>query len=176
MALWALGDAVPRIDQNAWVHPAAQLIGHVVVRAGASIWPGAVLRADFGWIDVDEGSSVQDNCVLHPGSRMPVQIGRDCIVGHAVHLEGAVIEDAVLIGSDSILPDGARVRTGAIVAAGALLLRGTEVHPGQRAQGVPAKLVVHEGSSARVRQGAHNYRRLARRYMDELRPVEAVAR
>lgn len=176
MALWALGDAVPQVDPDAWVHSAAQLIGNVVVRAAASIWPGAVLRADFGRIEVGEGSSVQDNCVLHPGSQLPTLIGRDCVVGHAVHIEGAVIEDAVLIGSGSILLDGARVRTGAVVAAGALLVPNTEVPPGRRAQGVPARLVAHDGTPAQVRDGARQYRRLARRYAAELRRVDTAAR
>lgn len=169
MSLWALGDLAPRVDPEAWVHPAAQLIGDVVVAAGASIWPGAVLRADFGRIEVGEGSSVQDNSVLHPGSRMPTEIGRECIVGHAVHLEGALVEDAVLIGSGSILLNGARVRTGASVAAGALLVPNTEVPAGCRAQGVPATLFERAADPDQVRAGAARYRELARRYRSELR-------
>jgi len=173
MALWALGEAVPRVDPEAWVHPAAQLIGNVVVRAHASVWPGAVLRADFGTIEVGEGSSVQDNSVVHPGSRIPTVIGRDCIIGHAVHLEGVLIEDGVLIGSGSILLDGVRVRSGAAVAAGAVLVKGTEVPARHRAQGVPARLVPHDGTAEQVREGAATYRRLSRRYAEQLREVPA---
>jgi carbonic anhydrase/acetyltransferase-like protein (isoleucine patch superfamily) len=169
VAVWRLGDAIPRICPSAYVHPAAQVIGDVTLRAHASVWPGAVLRADFGQIDVGEGSTVEDNCILHPGSRQPTRIGRDCVIGHGVHLEGVRIEDAVLIGSGSILLSGALVRTGAAVAAGALVLENTEVPSGHRAQGVPARLVPSDHDPERVRAGARKYRELAQRYAAELR-------
>jgi carbonic anhydrase/acetyltransferase-like protein (isoleucine patch superfamily) len=174
VALWALGDAVPRVDADAWIHPAAQLIGNVTVRAHASIWPCAVLRADFGAIEIGAGSSVEDNCVVHPRSSEPTRIGRDCIVGHAVHLEGVLIEDSVLIGSGSILLEGVQVRTGAVVAAGALVLEGVEVPSGNRAQGVPAMLVPHQVTAEQVRAGAQTYQRLARRYAEQMRSVDAA--
>src|SRR5436190_1163347 len=172
MALWALGDAVPLVDADAWVHPAAQLIGNVIVEANASVWPGAVLRADFGEIRVGAGSCVEDNCVIHPRSTQPTLIGRDCVVGHAVHLEGVVIEDAVLIGSGSNVLEGVHVHTGAVVAAGALVLQGVDVPSGHRAQGVPATLVPQPDAAAQVRAGADTYQRLARRYAEHMRHVD----
>jgi carbonic anhydrase/acetyltransferase-like protein (isoleucine patch superfamily) len=140
MAIWQLGDAVPQIDPTAYIHPAAQVIGDVTLRAHASVWPGAVMRADFGPIEVGEGSTVEDNCIVHPRSHEPTRIGRDCVIGHGVHLEDVLIEDAVLIGSGSILLSGVCVRTGAAVAVGALVLENTEIPHGHRAQGVPARL------------------------------------
>ena len=170
--MWALGDAVPRIDPEAWVHPAAQLIGNVTIAAHASIWPGAVLRGDLGEIEGGEGSAVEDNSMLHPRGPLPTRIGSECVIGHAVHLEGVVVEDAVLIGSGSIMLEGATVRTGGAVAAGALVLEATEVPAGRRAQGVPAALVPQEGVTDQVRAGARTYRDLARRCAAELRPLD----
>src|SRR3954451_23868750 len=141
MALYALGALAPDVDPTAYVHPTAELIGDVVVHAHASVWPGAVLRADFNRIEVGEGSTVEDNVVVHPRGPRPTTIGRDAVVGHLAHLEGVVVEDAVLIGSCSVVLEGARVRAGAMVAAGAVVLEGTEVASGRRAQGVPARLV-----------------------------------
>src|SRR3954466_12110679 len=83
--MWALGDLEPRVDAQAWVHPDAQLIGDVTVGAHASIWPGAVLRADLGAIVVGAGSAIEDNCVIHPRGPHPTTIGADCVVGHAAH-------------------------------------------------------------------------------------------
>jgi carbonic anhydrase/acetyltransferase-like protein (isoleucine patch superfamily) len=171
VTVWALGDAVPQVDPQAWVHPAAQLIGDVVVAAHATIWPGAVLRGDRGRIEVGEGSSVQDNCVVHPRGGRPTTIGRDCVIGHAAHLEGVRIDDAVLVGSGSIVLEGAHVHTGAAVTAGALVREGTEVPPGHRAQGSPAKLVPQAGIAEQVRAGAATYRALAARYARDLRAV-----
>jgi carbonic anhydrase/acetyltransferase-like protein (isoleucine patch superfamily) len=172
MPIWALGDAIPQVSPRAWVHPSAQVIGNVLIGDHASIWPGAVLRADFGSIEIGENSSIQDNCVLHPGERMPTSVGRSCIVGHAVHLEGVLIEDFVLVGSGAIVLDGARVRTGAMVAAGAVVLGGSDVPAGKRAQGVPAELVPHTGTSAQASKGAETYRRMARRYAEQMRRLD----
>src|SRR3954463_13449919 len=141
MAIYALGDLRPDVHPMAYVHPSADLIGDVVVHAHASVWPGAVLRADLNRIDVGEGSAVEDNVVVHPRGPRPTTIGRDAVVGHLAHLEGGVIEEAGLVGSSSIVLEGARVSTGAMVAAGALVREGMEVPPGRRAQGVPARLV-----------------------------------
>src|SRR5919197_4825404 len=158
MTLYALGELGPKVHPTAFVHPTAELIGDVVVHAEASVWPGAVLRADFNRIEIGEGSSVQDNAVLHPRSPHPTTIGRDCIVGHLAHLEGVLIEDAVLIGSRSILLEESCVRPGGGVAAGAVVLAGTEVRSGRRAQGVPAELVACDVYLEAIRAGAKKYR------------------
>src|SRR5689334_14533503 len=168
MALYALGDLVPTVAPTAYVHPTAELIGDVVIHAHASVWPGAVLRADFNRIEVGEGAAVEDNVVVHPRGPRAAEIGRDGVVGHLAHLEGVVVEDAVLIGSRSVVMEGAVVRTGAMVAAGALVLEGVELAAGRRAQGVPARLVEAELDPELVRAGARTYRALQARYRDDL--------
>jgi carbonic anhydrase/acetyltransferase-like protein (isoleucine patch superfamily) len=167
MTLWSHHGEAPQVDEGAWVHPSAQLIGEVTVGAHASVWPGAVLRADIGAIVVGEGSCVEDNCVLHPFSTRPTVIGRNCVVGHAVHLEGVTIEDAVLVGSASVVLEGACVRTGAMVAAGAVVTPGFEVPAGSRAQGVPARLVPTTVTPDDVRRGARSYHERAAGYPPE---------
>src|SRR3954454_18278757 len=166
MALYGLGHLTPDVDPAAYVHPTAELIGDVVVHAHASVWPGAVLRADLNRIEGGEGSAVEDNAVVPPRGPRPTTIGRDAVVGHLAHLEGVVVEDAVLIGSRSIVLEGAHVRTGAMVAAGAVVLEGMEVPPGRRAQGVPARLVEVDLDPDVVRAGARTYRELATRYRE----------
>src|SRR2546421_8834865 len=166
MTRYALGELAPWVHPTAYVHPTAQLIGDVVVHAKASVWPGAALRGDFNRIEVGEGSTIEDNAVLHPRSPRPTTIGRDCVVGHLGHLEGVLIEDAVLVGSRSIVLEGACVRTGGIIAAGAVVLAGTEVGSGRRAQGVPARLVAWEPDLDAIRAGARTYRDPARRYRE----------
>src|SRR3954453_12919259 len=164
MALYALGDLTPDVDPTAYVHPTAELIGEVVVHTHASVWPGAVLRADLNRIELGEGCAVEDNVVVHPRGPRPTTIGRDAVVGHLAHLEGVVVEEAVLIGSRSIVLEGARVTTGAMVAAGGVVvLEGREVPAGRRAQGVPARPVEAALDPELVRAGARTYRELAAR-------------
>jgi carbonic anhydrase/acetyltransferase-like protein (isoleucine patch superfamily) len=165
--VWSHHRAVPAVDGTAWVHPSAQLIGEVSLAPYASVWPGAVLRADTGAIAIGEASCVEDISMVHPFSTRPTLIGRDCVVGHAVHLERVTIEDAVLIGPGSVVLEGACVRSGAMVAAGAVLTPGFEVPAGSRAQGVPARLVPMNLSAEDVRRGARSYRARASGYPRE---------
>jgi carbonic anhydrase/acetyltransferase-like protein (isoleucine patch superfamily) len=167
MTLWSHHGAAPEIHETAWVHSSAQLIGDVSVGPHASVWPGAVLRADTAAIVIGEGSCVEDLCMVHPFSTRPTLIGSDCVVGHAAHLEGVTIEDAVLLGSGSIVLERALVRTGAMVAAGALLPPGFEVPAGRRAQGVPAGLAPTRITADEIRQGARSYRERAAGYPPE---------
>lgn len=165
MAVYSLGEQIPDIHPTAWVHPSAVVIGSVVLGEQASIWPGAVLRGDFGPIEVGARTCIQDNVTIHADSDGTV-IGAECVVGHAAHIEGAQIEGATLIGVRSIVLR-ARICTGAVVAAGALLLDGFEVPPGQRAQGVPARLAPSAMSVAEIRAGAAAYVTMAARHRSE---------
>jgi carbonic anhydrase/acetyltransferase-like protein (isoleucine patch superfamily) len=154
MHVYALGELVPAIDPGAYVHPDAVVIGSVELAAGASVWPGAVLRGDHGVIRVGERTSVQDGTIVHTTREWPTVIGADCVVGHRAHLEGCVVEDRCLIGSGSLVLNRARIGTGAVVAAAALVREDTLVPPGALALGVPAS--VREGAGLRQRDWVTN--------------------
>ena len=171
MPVYALGDRTPDIDPEAFVHPDAVVIGDVHIGAGSSIWPGAVLRGDYGTVIVGERTSIQDGAVVHAVEAFPTVIGSDCVVGHLAHLEGCVVHDGALIGSGSIVLHRAVVHAGATVAAGAVVRNRMEVPSGAVALGVPA--VIREGASDadEIRGSAALYVMNARRYRDELRPL-----
>lgn len=139
MAVYALGDQVPDIHPTAYVHPGATVIGSVTLGEGATVWPGAVLRGDYGAITVGARTSVQDGTVVHTTEAWPTVIGADCVVGHNAHLEGCVVEDRCLVGSGSVVLNRARVETRAVVGAGAVVTEGGVVPSGHTALGVPAK-------------------------------------
>lgn len=140
MPVYALGEWEPEIDQAAFVHPDAVVIGRVRIGPEASVWPCAVLRGDHGTIEVGARTSVQDGTVVHTTMEWPTVIGADCVVGHNAHLEGCVVEDRCLIGSGSVTLNRSRVRAGAIVAASALVPEGFEVPEQALVAGVPAKV------------------------------------
>ncbi|HEV2953672.1 MAG TPA: gamma carbonic anhydrase family protein, partial [Candidatus Dormibacteraeota bacterium] len=98
MPLFEIHGKRPRVHSEAFVAPTAVLIGDVEVCAGASVWFGAVIRADQAPIVIGEGSNVQDNSVIHVGRNLGTTIGRDVTVGHSALLEGCVIEDGALVG------------------------------------------------------------------------------
>ena len=149
MAIYALGDLVPDIHPDAYVHPDATVIGSVSVGAQSTIWPRVVLRGDYGRIVIGERTSIQDGTVIHVPGIEDTIIGDDCVVGHLVHMEGCTIEDHCLIGSGSIVLHRVVVHRGAVVGANAVVTNGTIVPSGAMALGVPAVIkegVVAEGS------------------------------
>ncbi|MCW2997851.1 MAG: hypothetical protein JWN65_1400 [Solirubrobacterales bacterium] len=171
MPVYALGELVPEIDPDAYVHPDAVVIGSVSIAAEASIWPTAVLRGDFGRIVVGPRSSVQDGTVIHAGTDYATVIGRSCVVGHNAYLEGCVIEDEALVGSmASVLPH-ARIGAGAVVAAGAVVTAGTHVPSRAMALGVPVRIVADGAAGHDYAAGVQRYVDNARRFATELRVV-----
>jgi carbonic anhydrase/acetyltransferase-like protein (isoleucine patch superfamily) len=141
--IYALGDSEPDIDQEAYVHPDATVIGDVRIGAFASVWPQAVLRGDYGRIEIGERTSVQDGTIIHCTEYTPAIIGRECVIGHNVHIEGATIADRCLIASGSVVLNGSVVEEGAIVGAGAVVSFNGHVPARRMALGVPAR--VREG-------------------------------
>src|SRR5258708_4018678 len=99
MAIYALGDLVPDIHRDAYVHPDASVIGNVTIGAASTVWASAVLRGDYGRIVVGARTSVQDGTVVHAIETLPTIIGDECIIGHLAHLEGCTVEDGALVGS-----------------------------------------------------------------------------
>lgn len=171
MPIYALGERAPTIHAEAFVHPDAVVIGDVRIGAFSSVWPGAVLRGDYGTIEVGERTSIQDNAVIHAVAEFPTVIGSDCVIGHLAHLEGCVIHDGALVGSGAVVLHRANVFSGATVAAGAVVRNRTDVPPGALAVGVPA--VIKEGSSdaGAIEAGAASYVENALRYRRDLRRI-----
>jgi len=138
VSIYALDDDEPQIHETAYVAPDAVVIGRVTIGPEASVWPGAVLRGDHGYITVGARTSVQDGTIVHCTANHPTIIGDDCVVGHNAHLEGCVVEDGCLIGSGSVTLNRVVIGKGSIVAAGAVVSEGFEVPPGSLVAGVPA--------------------------------------
>jgi len=140
MPIYALDDQVPDIHPEAYVHPDAIVIGRVTIGPESSIWPGAVLRADFGEVLIGARTSVQDGSVLHTTADWPTVVGDECVIGHRVHFEGCTIEDRCLIGSGSVVVNRVRIGARSVVGAQALVPEDTDVPDGSMALGVPARV------------------------------------
>ena len=119
MTIYSLAGLTPEIATPCYVAANATLIGKVRMKAGASIWFGAVLRGDNEWIEVGERSNVLDNCTLHTDPGFPLVIGANCTVGHNVILHGCTIGDGTLIGMHSTVIHCAKTGAYCTVGAGA---------------------------------------------------------
>ena len=129
MTIRAVGDKVPFVAPTAWVSEAAYVVGDVWLGEGSSVWPGAVVRGDFGSIRIGENTVIEDNCVVHSGGS--TTIGDHDIIGHGVVVHCARVGSSCLVGNHATLLDDAEIGDLCLVAAGTL---------------VPARLVVPDRS------------------------------
>lgn len=128
------------IHADAYVHPAAHVIGDVTLGPRASVWPTAVLRGDTAAITVGEESNVQDGTVVHVDHGVPCTIGNRVAIGHRAVVHGATVHDDCLIGMGAILLNRVVVGSGSIVAAGAVCAEGMVIPPNSLVMGVPGKV------------------------------------
>lgn len=156
----------PRIAEDAFIAPTATIAGDVTIASGASVWFGAVIRADSAPVRIGERSNVQDNCVIHIDDGMPCVIEADCTLGHGAVVHGATIQAGALVGMHASVLNGAVIGAGCIVAAHALVPEGKTIPAGQLVMGVPGKVAraVSEAERARVAEGVVHYRRYAEEY------------
>jgi carbonic anhydrase/acetyltransferase-like protein (isoleucine patch superfamily) len=136
--LFSFEGLTPRVDPSAFIAPTATLVGDVIVEAGASIWYGAVIRADYAPVIVRAGANVQDGAVLHGPPGLTTDVGRGATVAHNCVIHGAILGDECLIANGSIVLDAARVGSRSLVAAGSVVAANTEIPAGMLAAGAPA--------------------------------------
>ena len=143
MAIYELDGQAPELpsDGNYFIADTATVIGKVRLHSSASVWFGAVLRGDNEWIEIGEGSNVQDNSTCHTDPGFPLTIGRNCTVGHNVILHGCTLEDDTLVGMGSIVMNGARIGRGSVVGAGSVITEGKEFPELSLIIGAPARVI-----------------------------------
>jgi carbonic anhydrase/acetyltransferase-like protein (isoleucine patch superfamily) len=142
---------LPKIDPAAFIHPAAVVIGDVVIGARTSVWPTAVIRGDTDSIVIGDECSVQDGTVIHVDHGVSTTIGNRVAIGHRAIVHGATVEHDALIGMGSILLNRVHVGTGSIVGAGALCPEGMIVPPNSLVLGVPGRVVRQTTAEERER-------------------------
>ncbi len=143
MAIYELDGQAPELpaDGNYFIADTATVIGKVRLSSSASVWFGAVLRGDNEWIEIGEGSNVQDNSTCHTDLGFPLTIGKNCTVGHNAILHGCAIEDGALVGMGSIVMNGARIGRGSVVGAGSVITEGKQFPEYSLIIGAPARVI-----------------------------------
>lgn len=141
MPLYQIATVGPTLGEGSWVAPSADLIGDVRLGDRASVWFGAVVRADNTPILIGEESNIQDGAVCHSDPHAPLTIGRRVTVGHQAILHGCTVADGALIGMGARILNGAFIGERCIVGAGALVPEGKTYDPGYLLVGTPARIV-----------------------------------
>ena len=171
--IYALADATPKIDPDAWIAPGCHVIGNVTIGAAASVWFGATLRGDNELIAVGEGSNIQENAVLHTDMGFPLTIGKGCTIGHKAILHGCTIGDNSLIGMGATVLNGAVIGENCLIGAGTLITENKVIPDGSLVMGVPGKVVrsLDDKAIAGLKLSALHYSENATRFRRDLNPV-----
>ncbi|HWK96115.1 MAG TPA: gamma carbonic anhydrase family protein [Pseudolabrys sp.] len=156
-----------------WVAETAVLIGRVRLKRNSSVWFGAVIRGDNEWIELGEGSQIQDNCTLHTDPGYPMVIGKDCVIGHQVMLHGCTIGDNSLIGMNAVVLNGAKIGANSLVGAGALVTEGKSFPDNSMIVGSPARAIrtLDDKMLAMIRGGADHYVKRSKQYAKGLKRI-----
>lgn len=173
MPLYSIGELRPQIGPDAWAAPSADLIGDVRLGARASIWFGAVIRADNTPILIGEESNIQDGAIGHSDAGFPLTVGARVTVGHQAILHGCTIADDCLVGMGARILNGAVLEPECLVGAGALITEGKSFPAGSLIVGSPARVIRQLSAEEKqaLRLSAAHYAEKAARYAAELKTV-----
>jgi phenylacetic acid degradation protein len=163
--IYSFEGVVPVVHPSAYVHPAATLIGDVWIGARCYVAAGAVLRADFGRIQMLEGSNLQDNCVVHSLPDFDCVMEEDSHIGHGAVIHGCRIGKKALVGMNAVVMDYAVVEEEAMVAAMSFVKVRGVVPKRSLVAGIPARVVreLSDADLAHKAGGTALYHELAQR-------------
>lgn len=173
MPVYSLDDVSPEFPAAGtyWVASSADLIGRVRLLSLASVWFNAVLRGDNEWIEVGEGSNVQDGAVLHTDLGAPLTIGRNCTIGHKAILHGCTIRDNSLIGMGATILNHVVIGENCLIGANALIPEGKVIPDNSLVVGAPGKVIrtIDAEGALRLARSAEGYVRNWQRFAAGLR-------
>lgn len=166
--IYKLDDKKPNISRPVFVAQNATVIGDVAIGRNSGVWFNAVIRADINIIRIGEFTNIQDFCMCHVPSHLPLIIGNYVTTGHHVVLHGCTVGNRCLIGMGSVLMDGAKIGDNTIIGAGSLVTEGTEIPSGMLALGAPAKVKreLRPEEIEMINKSAEHYWKMAERYIN----------
>lgn len=173
MTIYEFEGRIPSIGTNTYVSHSASVIGKVTIGDECYIAPGAIVKGDYGEIRVGNGTSIQDNVVIHARPEEITTIGNNVTLGHGCIVHNAIVEDEAVIGMGAIVSDYAVIGRWVIVGEGAVVRSKYEVPEAKIVVGVPAKIIGDVGEHHRVEltNFKNIYRDLARRYPQGLKKL-----
>lgn len=174
MAIYALGDRVPRFGEGSWVADNATVIGRVETGRNVNIWYNVVIRGDNDPIVIGDDTNIQDGSVLHNDDGVPLTVGSNVTVGHMVMLHGCTVGDGSLIGINAVVLNHAVIGKDCIIGANALIPEGRVIPDRSLVVGSPGRIIreLTDDEIAGLRKNAAHYVDNARQYAAELRQID----
>lgn len=176
LSIRSFKDSTPKLGNQVFVDPTAVVLGDVTLGDDCSVWPNTVIRGDMHTITIGKRCSIQDGSILHithasdfnPGG-YPLTLGDEVTVGHMAMLHGCTIGSRVLIGMQSMVMDGAIIEDDVVLGAGSLVSPGKVLKSGHLYVGRPAKMVraLSEKELSYFSYTAGNYVKLKNEHLAE---------
>lgn len=166
----------PVVHERAFVHPQANVTGNVIIEADVYIGPGAVLRGDWGEIQVGKGCNIQENCVVHMFPGKSAIFEPSAHIGHGAIIHGARIGQNSLVGMNAVVMDDVIVEEECLIAALCFVPANTKIPRRSLVAGQPAK-VIKTLSDTMINwktEGTKLYQRLPRECKTHLRACEPL--
>jgi len=134
-------EKMPKIHPSCYISETADIIGEVTLEEDVNVWFGTVIRGDENYVKVGRGTNIQDNCTLHIARDLPCILGENVTVGHGAIVHACTIGDRVLVGMGAIILNGAVIEDDVIIGAGSLVPPGRRIPSGSMVMGTPGKVV-----------------------------------
>jgi len=161
-----------KIHKSCFIAPSAVIIGDVTIGMNCGVFPHAVIRGDENSIMIDDGSNIQECCVIHTDRDHLVKLGKNVTVGHAAVVHGASISDDCLIGIQATVLNGVTIGSGSIIGACALVTENMVVPEHSLVLGIPGKIVRQDPHFIEmIRKNAREYQRLTKAHRQGKYPV-----
>lgn len=173
MAIYEFEGRVPAVGDRTYVSHSAAVIGKVAIGSLCYVAPGAVVKGDYGEVSIGDGTSIQDNVIVHARPGEKTTIGKNVTLGHGCIIHNATVKDEAVIGMGAIVSDYAVVGRWAIVGEGTVVTQGFQVPDEKIAVGVPAKVIsdVQQRHKDELSRFKAIYRDLAARYPTGLKLI-----
>ncbi len=165
----------PEIHKSSFVAKSAVVIGKVKIGKNCGVFPHAVIRGDQNTITINEGTNVQDCCVIHTDVDHKVTIGKNVSIGHGAIVHGATIEDDCLIGMHATIMNGAKIGSGSIIGAKALVTTDMEIPEHGLVLGIPGKVIKHDETFREMaKKNAKTYQKISKEHLEGKHPIYCV--
>lgn len=174
--VYAYAGVVPIIDQSAFIHPLASVIGNVIIGAHVFVGSGAAIRGDIGEIIIEKGCNVQENCIIHTFPGKSAVLREMAHIGHGAIVHGAEIGRNALIGMNAVIMDQAVVGEDSVIGALSFVPSGTKIPSRSVGVGNPVKIVkqVSDKMLAWKSEGTRLYQELTDCNNQTLKEVEPL--
>lgn len=168
MPVRAAGGRAPRLAEDVFVAPNAEVVGDVEMAAESSLWFSSVIHADGAPVSLGVGTDIQDNAVVASQPGQPCRLGDYTSLGHGAAVHAATVGSHVLVAMNATVLPGCTIGDGCIIAANATVPAGSTIPPGSLVVGSAGRIVreVRPAERERIELTSAHYRQLAAEYRE----------